>query len=344
MYIRDLQSNVTHLISRDTNGTPLPNPNRTAGVFSGNDRYVVFDGQFDTNRQRIYRYDLQTGQNQLVCSNCMNPAISYDGRLVVYNQSVGNYGPSNIFVLDLETGQGRPITTDYLGNNIVAQLFGPPLLSPDGRYVVFESKLPTLVSQDTNRTSDIFVHDRVQGTTTLISHSRFGPRPAAGISSKPVMSADGRTVVFQSFANDLVERDYNERRDVFVVRLGTGDSDNDGMDDDWEVAYFGNLNRNGSEDFDDDGHSDLQEFLTGTDPTNTGSILRVITVTPMSGGNTTIVWSSVPGRSYVVQFKDSLDTPNWSSASGVLTANLTSESFNHSSSLSSRFYRVISVQ
>ena len=158
------------------------------------------------------------------------------------------------------------------------------------------------------------------------------------------MSADGRTVVFQSFANDLVEGDYNERRDVFVVRLGLGDSDNDGMDDDWEVAYFGNLNRDGTEDFDEDGHSDLQEFLTGTDPTNTGSILRVITVTPMSGGNTTIVWSSVPGRSYVVQFKDSLNTPNWNNASGVLTASQTSESFAHASSGPQRFYRVITVQ
>jgi hypothetical protein len=157
------------------------------------------------------------------------------------------------------------------------------------------------------------------------------------------MSADGRTVVFQSFADDLVGGDYNERRDVFLVRLGTGDSDNDGMDDDWEVAFFGNLHRDGSGDFDHDGHSDLQEFLSGTDPTDTGSILRVLTVTPMSGGNTTIIWSAIPGRSYVVQFKDSLDAPNWSNASTVLVASSTSESFAHNSSSSSRYYRVVAV-
>jgi hypothetical protein len=280
-----------------------------------------------------------------MCSNCINPAISDDGQIIAFNEtSSSSIRATNICVMDLTTRQKRAITTDYLGKNIADRRFNPPLLSANGRYVVFDSDVPNVVLNDTNRSSDVFVHDRLQGTTTLISRSRFGPRAAAGISSKPAMSADGRTVVFQSFANDLVEGDYNERRDLFVVRLGTGDSDNDGMDDDWEVAFFGNLGRDGTEDFDHDGHSDLQELLTGTDPTNTGSILRVITVTPMSGGSTTIVWSAVPGRSYVVEFKDSLDTPNWSSASGVLTASVTSESFAHVSSAPNRFYRVIAVQ
>ena len=35
-----------------------------------------------------------------------------------------------------------------------------------------------------------------------------------------MLAADGRTVVFQSFASDLVPGDYNYRRDVFVLRLG----------------------------------------------------------------------------------------------------------------------------
>jgi hypothetical protein len=60
------------------------------------------------------------------------------------------------------------------------------------------------------------------------------------------MSADGRTVAFQSFASDLVDGDYNEHRDIFVVKLGAGDSDNDGIDNNWEVAYFGDLSRDGA--------------------------------------------------------------------------------------------------
>jgi hypothetical protein len=58
-----------------------------------------------------------------------------------------------------------------------------------------------------------------------------------------------------------------------VLRLGL---DGDGMDDDWEMAHFGTLDRDGTGDFDGDGHTDLEEFLAGTDPTNSGSILRAM--------------------------------------------------------------------
>lgn len=46
----------------------------------------------------------------------------------------------------------------------------------------------------------------------------------------------------------------------------SGDTDNDGMPDDWEREHFGTLDRDGSGDFDGDGISDLDEFLNGTDP------------------------------------------------------------------------------
>jgi len=114
--------------------------------------------------------------------------------------------------------------------------------------------------------------------------------------------------------------------------------------DDWEVAHFGNLNRNGAGDQDGDGQTDSQEFLSGTDPTNSGSILRVLTITRLRGsGSTTVVWSAVAGRSYVVQYKDSLDAP-WANASGVLAADSASMSFTQSSSSPQRFYRVVAVQ
>jgi hypothetical protein len=47
-----------------------------------------------------------------------------------------------------------------------------------------------------------------------------------------------------------------------------GDSDKDSLPDCWEKKYFGNLNQDGSGDFDGDGLTNLQEFNKGTDPTN----------------------------------------------------------------------------
>jgi hypothetical protein len=65
---------------------------------------------------------------------------------------------------------------------------------------------------------------------------------------------------------DLVTKDFA------LVPLGNGgDSDGDGMPDWWELQYFGNLDRDGTEDWDDDGLIDLAEFEYSTDPKNPDS-------------------------------------------------------------------------
>jgi len=45
------------------------------------------------------------------------------------------------------------------------------------------------------------------------------------------------------------------------------DTDNDGMDDDWEIQYFGNLDQPANLDYDDDGLTNIMEYEGGTDPT-----------------------------------------------------------------------------
>ena len=44
------------------------------------------------------------------------------------------------------------------------------------------------------------------------------------------------------------------------------DTDSDGMDDDWELAMFGDLNHVAVEDADGDGYSNIQEYLAGSHP------------------------------------------------------------------------------
>jgi hypothetical protein len=46
------------------------------------------------------------------------------------------------------------------------------------------------------------------------------------------------------------------------------DSNGNGMPDDWESQYFGNLNQTAASDFDGDGVNNLDEYLEGTNPTN----------------------------------------------------------------------------
>ncbi len=100
-----------------------------------------------------------------------------------------------------------------------------------------------------------------------------------------------------------------------------GDSDHDGLPDEWEQQYFGTLARNGTGDYDLDGMSDFAEFLAGTLPNNAASVFKIIRVTPLSGVSTEIEWTSVPGKTYHVQYKNALDAPTWSDLPGDVTAN-----------------------
>jgi YD repeat-containing protein len=123
------------------------------------------------------------------------------------------------------------------------------------------------------------------------------------------------------------------------------DTDNDSLDDHWETSYFGNLDRDGTGDFDGDGQSDLAEFLAGTLPNDGASLLHVIDESLDSGG-LTLVWTSVAGRVYRVQFKNSLDDPAWSDLPGDVVAAGTraSKVDPTAGGLGRRFYRVMLVQ
>jgi len=241
---------------------------------------------------------------------------------------------NDVYLKDLSSGTetlitaGRPSGTAANGNSFA------PATSGDGRYVVFASRADNLTLDDTNKTSDIFVYDRLRASLILLT------RGANGASSLPILAADGRTVVFQSMADNLVPGDYNAGLDIFSVRLGAGDSDNDGMDDNWEITHFNNLARDGTGDFDNDGQSDLAEYLAGTDPTNAGSMFEVLTIRSLNSETVQIVWASVPNRRYVVQAKSSLADESWSAISPEIVSSDVSSSWSHVPDSTTLFYRV----
>jgi len=291
-------------------------------------------------------YDFSSERSAIVCDGCDTPSIGADGRLVGYEIALSAGSSKDIVVEDLVTGGTNLISVNRLGTGGGNGPSFSPLLSWNGRFVVFASKAGDLVENDTNGVSDIFVRDRLLGKTMLVSLNQQGSGSGNGLSSHPLLAADGRTVVFQSFASDLVAGDYNQTRDVFVLRLGGADTDLDGMDDDWEIAYFGTLDRDGTADFDGDGQTDRQEFLAGTDPTNKGSILRVLTLNLLGGGGTRVIWSAAPGKTYQVQFKETFPDSPWNDVGGPVLANGTTASVmdNSAANASHRFYRAVLVR
>ncbi|HEY6008873.1 MAG TPA: hypothetical protein VIU40_11165, partial [Geobacteraceae bacterium] len=90
-----------------------------------------------------------------------------------------------------------------------------PSISADGRYVAFDSLAADLVVGDTNAARDVFVFDRVNGETALVSAASNGAQ-GSGISDSPSISADGRYIAFRSDAANLLPGDTNGRSDIFV--------------------------------------------------------------------------------------------------------------------------------
>lgn len=99
-------------------------------------------------------------------------------------------------------------------------LDAPVSLSADGRYVAFESRA-ALVPADTNRDGDIYVLDRTTRRVTLESVT-FDGGAANGTSTEPHLSADGRWLVFQSGATNLVRESSGQRIDVYLRDRLTG--------------------------------------------------------------------------------------------------------------------------
>ena len=77
-----------------------------------------------------------------------------------------------------------------------------PALSADGRYVTFLSDATNLVAGDTNGAADVFVRDRVLGTTTRVSVKAGGGQSDAG-SYAATISGDGMRIVFSSHSQLL---------------------------------------------------------------------------------------------------------------------------------------------
>ncbi len=117
-----------------------------------------------------------------------------------------------------------------------------PDVSSDGRFVVFESVATDLVAGGTSQ-HQIFLRDRQTQTTELVSQSTGGAA-GDGLSFSPRISADGRFVVFESVATNLVAGDGNGKRDVFLrdrmlattERVSVSSSGGDADDDSYSAT------------------------------------------------------------------------------------------------------------
>jgi len=138
-------------------------------------------------------------------------SMTPDGRFVAFTSLATNLVPgdtnlvADVFVRDRIVGTTERVSLSSRGREGDAHSgLGTPTgasISANGRFVVFASSASNFAKGDVNGNADVFVRDRVTGTTELISRGLDGV-PASG--DGPVISADGRIVAFRSFSDTLV--------------------------------------------------------------------------------------------------------------------------------------------
>lgn len=229
VFVRDRSTGVTELATQ-TSGFAQANADSGDPSISADGRFVVFES-FATNLVTgdtngfldIFVHDRQTGLTQRVSvsttgaqadQNCLHPSISADGRFVSFDSAASTLvagdtnGVVDVFVRDLVAGTTERVSVGAgaaEGNGPSGSVSGTDrtALSSDGRFVAFRSQATNLVAGDTNNVGDIFIRDRLNATTEMVSVTPSG-QPAGGESSFPAISADGRFVAFKSGAQNLV--------------------------------------------------------------------------------------------------------------------------------------------
>jgi pimeloyl-ACP methyl ester carboxylesterase len=246
VFVRDMVTGTTSVASSSASGE-IGDRGSTLSVrvganpISDDGRYVVFSSTSTNlmpgpinNVGHVYRKDLVSGEViRASINNAGNPGddfsgnavISGDGNVVAFVSLAANFSTlhanhsGQVYVRDLTLGLTTLAAVSSDGVPAVQFASQAPALSLDGRYVAFETQGVLEPRDDDAFTWDVYLRDRVDGTTKLasLSANTFTFVHSQGVS----ISSDGRYVGFHSIDRFLVPGDLNDLGDVFLYDRDT---------------------------------------------------------------------------------------------------------------------------
>ena len=265
VFLWDRETQGVTLVSRSSASPQAPGNNSSFDpVISADGRFVAFvsqasdlvTGQVDGGVSLdIFLWDRVSGATTLVSrvsgsptvagsGLASDPTMSADGRFVAFGSSaidlvsgqidvnhVAQGFPVDIFLWDRLAGETVLVSRSVAGSTTTGNSGSfTPVVSRDGRFVAFSSGASDLLSAgaDKNASRDVFVFDRLSGTTTLASRAAGSPTSSgngdsgAVFGGTPRVNADGTVVAFDSQASDLVDGDENGTVDVFTFSRSVG--------------------------------------------------------------------------------------------------------------------------
>lgn len=159
------------------------------------------------------------------------PVLSADGHFVAFASirdtlvDGDTNGQTDVFVQDLRSGKVERVSvaTDGTQGDAASYL---PSISADGRFVSFASNATTFTDADTAKVSQVYLHDRSTGVTTLVSTSATGksttvaPGATQGAGQQGV-SDDGTRVVWEAADPAVAASDAALPPSVYVTEVAS---------------------------------------------------------------------------------------------------------------------------
>lgn len=227
LYVRDMVAGTTTMVDANANGSGAGVNATTVPVMSADGSTVIYDSRdlLTDSRQefsQIFAWNRAANSTELVSAHqaslpSQTPdgisglgafSLSTNGQFIAFYSDADNLVPGDVngfrdvFVRNVALGSTALVsvaTNGFLCDGISTD----PAISGSGRYVAFTSSADNLVANDTNKALDVFVRDTELGTTTLASLGLNGVDLGNADSYSPVMSTDGRYVLFRSKASNL---------------------------------------------------------------------------------------------------------------------------------------------
>ncbi len=210
--------------------------------------------------------------------------FSNNGQFLVYSATVSP-ASQNVYRYDLQTETNLLVSQNFNGAGPANSNSDSPVISLDGRFVAYRSLASNIVPDSSNNSANLYIYDASNNATILVSVNASGSSAADDRSLNPVFSADGRTLLFQSWASDVSSNDFNNGSDIYALDLTT-----------------------------------LPVTSSSGGSTNSSSVFYAQLFPPGSfAPNPTVSWPLAAGKTYQAQYKNNLTDPLWQSLPGNIT-------------------------